>query len=80
MTQHDNTDALYQRFLESGRHAIEVHLAACIMFEETKWRRTHDQRPRDTVVDDAVRRGCDALIELSEQRRNNPLAHDYNPE
>jgi hypothetical protein len=49
MTQHDNSDALYQRFLESGRHAIEVHLAACIMFEETKWRRTHDQRPHPTV-------------------------------
>ena len=27
---------LYDRFVESAKHAIEVHLSACIMFEETK--------------------------------------------
>ena len=71
---------LYDRFVESAKHAIEVHLSACIMFEETKWRRTHDKRSRDAMIEDAVRDACDAVIELAQDRRDKPLAHDYNPE
>ena len=59
--------SLIDRFEESAKHAVEVHLSACIMFEETKWRRTHDARSRD------------ALIRQCEARRLHPTAHDYNP-
>ncbi|MEY4783390.1 MAG: hypothetical protein RIR41_1325 [Pseudomonadota bacterium] len=71
---------LIKRYEESGRHALEVHLAACIMFEETKWRRTKDTRPRNQVVEDAVREGCNALIRLCQERRFKPAQHDYEPE
>jgi hypothetical protein len=50
------------------------------MFEETKWRRTKDTRPRNQVVEDAVREGCNALIRLCQERRFKPAQHDYEPE
>ena len=71
--------SLIDRFEESAKHAVEVHLSACIMFEETKWRRTHDARSRDAIIADAVREACDALIRQCEARRLHPTAHDYNP-
>lgn len=69
-----------QRMHESAQHAVEVHLSSCLMFEETKWRRTVTNEPRDRMIERAVRDGCDALIAIAQERRDKPLAHDYNPE
>lgn len=69
-----------ERLQESAQHALEVHLAACLLFAETRWKRTVTNMPREAVVRLAVREGCDALIELARIRRDHPRPHDLDPE
>lgn len=71
---------LTDRYKASAAHALEVHMAACCMFAEMQWRRQITNQPRDEAIEVAVREGCEALIRAAQDRRNNPLAHDYNPE
>jgi len=71
---------IHEQSRQSAMHALEVHLAAVIMFFETKWRRTNTNQARDAMVEEAVREGCDAVIRAAQDRRDNPLAHDYNPQ
>jgi hypothetical protein len=66
--------------LEAAKHALEVYYAGVLMLEEMKWRRTHDSRSREQMIRDGIRKGTDILVEQALQRRDNPLAHDFNPE
>lgn len=65
---------------EAAKHALEVYYAGTLMVHEMRWRRTHDSRSRDQMVRDAIRTSTDILVEHALERRDNPLAHDFNPE
>lgn len=67
------------RYAASARHALEVHVSACLMYAEMQWRRSITNLPRDQVIQTALREACEKLAHEAQKRAGEVRPEDLDP-
>ena len=70
---------LNDQYAASATHAIEVHVAACLMFAEARWRRSVTNMPRERMLEEALRECCEELARKARVRGMELRGEDRDP-
>lgn len=74
-----STMKLTDQYIASANHAIEGHVAICLMFAETRWRRSVTNMPRERILEEALRECCEELARRALERGRELRGEDRDP-